>query len=183
MTGRTSCVQIGQPAPVVSGLVPGSQPSSTTKIDTRNTPEANSGTEVATMPKTEIERSSAPPSRMPARTPSSQRERHDQREGDAGQHGGGAAGGSRYVVDRRLVERRIAEIAEIAVAARIGEVELQRRVLQRIGPQAEQDAEPAPVADRQRRRSGRASDRGDRRFPAAHRGRASCAPRCRARIR
>lgn len=40
------------------------------KIEVRNTPEANSGTEVVTMLKSEIERSSRELSRMPAETPS-----------------------------------------------------------------------------------------------------------------
>lgn len=52
-------------------LTPGSQPSHSTKIPTRNTPEANSGTEVVAIEKTEIVRSCAEPSLMPASTPSS----------------------------------------------------------------------------------------------------------------
>ena len=41
-----------------------------TKIETRNTPDANSGTEVVTMLPTEMVRSSLEPSRMPAVMPS-----------------------------------------------------------------------------------------------------------------
>jgi hypothetical protein len=52
-------------------LTPGSHLSHSTKIPTRNTPEANSGTEVVAIENTEIVRSWAEPSFMPDSTPSS----------------------------------------------------------------------------------------------------------------
>ena len=58
-----------QPPLASSGDVPGSKPSQMTRIVCRNTPEANSGTEVVTMLATEMARSVYEPSRMPASTP------------------------------------------------------------------------------------------------------------------
>ncbi len=68
-TGRTSCEArlywlVGSRVEV-----PGSQPSQITKIEARNTPEANSGTDVVTIAPSEMVRSSTEPSRVPAATP------------------------------------------------------------------------------------------------------------------
>jgi len=49
--------------------VPGSTFSQTTKIEARNTPMANSGTEAAMVANTVMPRSSSEPSRIPATTP------------------------------------------------------------------------------------------------------------------
>src|ERR1700753_54234 len=68
-TGSTSCEGIDQSPSESSGEVPGNTLSQITKIEARNTPEANSGTEVVTMLATEMTRSSFEPSRMPAAMP------------------------------------------------------------------------------------------------------------------
>ncbi len=80
---------------VSSGEVPGSQPSQMTKMLARNTPEANSGTDVVTMLATEMVRSSIDPSRMPAAMPKMIESGTMTAKGDAGQQQRVAAGGPR----------------------------------------------------------------------------------------
>ncbi len=129
--------------------MPGSQCSQTTNTATSITPSANSGIEVITIDvdETSIEHAARP---HPGEHAQQQRQRHDDRKGEAGQQRGVAEPVPQHVVDRRLVQRRVAEIAEIPVAARVLEIQAECRVLQRVGLQSGQHADPAHVADQQR---------------------------------
>ena len=74
----------------------------------------------------------------------------DQGEGHAGEDGGIGQPVPHHVVDRRFEQGRIAEIAEILVAARVIEAEIEFGIGQGILNVADQHPGPTPVTQQQR---------------------------------
>ena len=139
---------MGQPVSALRGEVPGSQPSRTTKIASRNTPMANSGIEAQTEENTETVRSIRLRSRMPASTPSSTENGTMTAKQMAARSSvlpsrSHSDFGDGLAVDERLAEiaaRGIAHEFEVAHDARgrsspISRVEHLDLVLRRVGPE------------------------------------------------
>ncbi len=132
-----------------SGEVPGSTLSQTAKTAARMTPIAYSGIDVMVMEVTESARSSQLPGRHAGEHADEDGERHDDGEGDAGEHGGVAEAVPQDVIDGDAEEGGVAEVAEVTTAVGFVDAEAELGVVQRIGADAEQHAEPAAVADQQ----------------------------------
>ena len=102
----------GDALPVADAAEPFSQPSHDAKMTVKMTPETYSGVAVVAIEATDSVRSVRDPSRMPARMPIEQRDRHHRHHHPEHQDAGGAAApGTASAATLRLELGRAAEIA------------------------------------------------------------------------